>query len=83
MRILQTFQRSNEFLNLFTIADQLIDVIQLHKKCSPEESQEIAIEQMKKVGISNPETRIDEYPHQFSGGMRQRIILAIIICPRT
>jgi len=72
-----TFQDPMSSLNpVFTIADQLIDVIQLHKKCSPEEAREIAIEQMKKVGISDPETRIDEYPHQFSGGMRQRIILA-------
>ena len=72
-----TFQDPMSSLNpVFTIADQLIDVIQLHKNCSPEEAREIAIEQMKKVGISDPETRIDDYPHQFSGGMRQRIILA-------
>jgi len=72
-----TFQDPMSSLNpVFTIAEQMIDVIKLHRKCSDEEAREIAIQEMHKVGIPDPETRIDDYPHQFSGGMRQRIILA-------
>ncbi len=71
------FQDPMSSLNpVFKISDQMIDVIALHRDCSPEEAREIALDQMKAVGIPDPEARIDDYPHQFSGGMRQRILIA-------
>lgn len=71
------FQDPMSSLNpVYKISDQMIDVISLHRKCSREEARDIAIEEMRKVGIPDPEQRIDDYPHQFSGGMRQRILIA-------
>lgn len=71
------FQDPMSSLNpVFRISNQMVDVISLHKQCSPEKAREIAIEHMKAVGIPDPEKRIDDYPHQFSGGMRQRILIA-------
>jgi oligopeptide/dipeptide ABC transporter ATP-binding protein len=72
-----TFQDPMSSLNpVFKVVDQMVDVISLHRECSEEEAREFAIEQLKFVGIPDPETRIDDYPHQFSGGMRQRILIA-------
>lgn len=71
------FQDPMSSLNpVFKISDQMVDVISLHRECSEEEAREIALEQMRLVGIPDPEARIDDYPHQFSGGMRQRILIA-------
>jgi peptide/nickel transport system ATP-binding protein len=50
-----------------------------HPQSSKAEARSITLEMLKKVGIPNPEKRIDEYPHQFSGGMRQRIVIAIAL----
>ena len=54
----------------------MVEVISIHRDVSVEESKEIAIEALTSVGISEAEKRIDDYPHKFSGGMRQRILIA-------
>ena len=59
------------------VGDQIAEVIQLHQHCSKGEAQVKAMEMLKMVGI--PETRYKEYPHQFSGGMKQRVIIAIAL----
>jgi len=67
------------FSPLYTMGNQLMEMILLHKTSDKTEARNIAIEMMKRVGIANPENRIDEYPHQFSGGMRQRIMIAMAL----
>lgn len=74
------FQDPMTFLNpVLTIETQLTEPILNHNNVSKAEAKQRAIELMKKVGISSPESRIKQYPHQFSGGMRQRIIIAIAL----
>lgn len=75
------FQDPMTFLNpVLTIETQLIEPILNHQKgISKKEAIQKGIELMKKVGIPSPEDRIKQYPHQFSGGMRQRIIIAIAL----
>lgn len=74
------FQDPMTFLNpVLRIETQLIEPIMNHMAISKEEAKKRAIELMCKVGIPSPETRIRQYPHQFSGGMRQRIIIAIAL----
>ncbi|MDH5400971.1 MAG: ABC transporter ATP-binding protein [Candidatus Heimdallarchaeota archaeon] len=71
------FQDPLSALNpVFTIARQMTDVISLHRQVDVEEARQIAIDMMNRVGIPEAETRIDDYPHQYSGGMRQRILIA-------
>ena len=63
------------------IGEQLTEGLKTHHKVSRAEAKEKAIEMLHLVGISNPEERLTQYPHQFSGGMRQRIVIAIaLIC---
>ncbi|WP_418281636.1 dipeptide ABC transporter ATP-binding protein [Halorubrum sp. DTA98] len=62
---------------VLTVGQQITETIELHQDVSSSEAREIAIDAMREVEIPAPETRIDEYPHQFSGGMRQRILIAI------
>lgn len=74
------FQEPMTSLNpVLTIGEQLIETIMLHKKVSRKEARQQAIQMLNKVGIPDPEVRIDEYPHQFSGGMRQRIMIAMAL----
>ncbi len=74
------FQDPMTFLNpVLKIGTQLIEPIMNHNKISKQEAQERAIELMRKVGIPSPETRLNQYPFEFSGGMRQRIIIAIAL----
>ena len=74
------FQDPMTFLNpVLRIETQLIEPIMNHMNISKEEAKQRAIELMRKVGIPSPEARIRQYPHQFSGGMRQRIIIAIAL----
>ncbi|MCG1028201.1 ABC transporter ATP-binding protein [Virgibacillus halodenitrificans] len=64
-----------------TIGTQLMEGLRQHKKITGEEAKQKALEMMKLVGIPNPEERLKQYPHQFSGGMRQRIVIAMaLIC---
>lgn len=74
------FQDPMTFLNpVLTIEQQLTEPILNHNDISKDEAKERAIELMKKVGIPSPEKRIKQYPFQFSGGMRQRIIIAMAL----
>jgi peptide/nickel transport system ATP-binding protein len=75
------FQDPQTSLNpLFTIADQLISTIQQHADISHSDARQQAIDLLSEVGIEDAQTRIDEYPHQFSGGMRQRVVIALVLC---
>ncbi len=63
----------------FTIGSQINEVISFHEKISPAEVKQRSIELLRLVGIPNPEQRYKEYPHQISGGMRQRVMIAIAL----
>ncbi|WP_144512598.1 ABC transporter ATP-binding protein [Bacillus sp. FJAT-22090] len=64
-----------------TIGEQLTEGLRTHKKIGKQEAKKKAIEMLTLVGIPNPEERLKQFPHQFSGGMRQRIVIAIaLIC---
>ncbi|MHA1923479.1 MAG: ABC transporter ATP-binding protein [Candidatus Heimdallarchaeota archaeon] len=75
--IAMIFQDPMTSLNpVLKISDQMVEVISIHRDVSVDEAKEIAIEALTSVGISEAEKRIDDYPHKFSGGMRQRILIA-------
>lgn len=65
-----------------TIGAQIVEVITKHQKVSRKEAKIQAIDYMRKVGISNPEKRFNDYPFEYSGGMRQRIVIAIALACR-
>ena len=65
---------------LYTVGRQLTETILTHTEMSPQDARERAIELLTEVGIPSPELRIDQYPHQFSGGMRQRVVIALALC---
>jgi peptide/nickel transport system ATP-binding protein len=65
---------------LFTIGDQLVETIRTHLPLSQADARKRAIELLAEVGITAPERRIDHFPHQFSGGMRQRVVIALALC---
>ena len=65
---------------LYTIGRQLIETIQTHLPLNTGAARKRAIELLAEVGIPSPADRIDHYPHQFSGGMRQRVVIALAIC---
>ena len=67
------------FSPLHTIGNQITEGILLHRTSNKREAREIAAEMLRRVGISNPKQRIDEYPHQLSGGMRQRAMIAMAL----
>src|SRR5690348_15730219 len=72
------FQDPMTSLNpVHTIGRQLIEAVQLHEKTSKQAARRRALEMVKAVGIPRAETRLDDYPHQFSGGMRQRVMIAL------
>lgn len=78
--IAMIFQEPMTSLNpVYTIGDQILEAILLHQNVSVKEAYEIAIESMNDVGIPDPKTRIKAYPHQFSGGMRQRVMIAMAL----
>ena len=64
---------------LYTVGNQIIETIMLHQKVDKIKARELAIEALRQVNIPEPEKRIDEYPHQFSGGMCQRVIIAMAL----
>lgn len=74
------FQEPMTSLNpVFTIGDQICEAISLHQDLSKKEVKNKAIEMLKLVGIASPEKRLEEYPHQLSGGMRQRVMIAMAL----
>ncbi len=79
-RIATVFQDPMTSLNpVLTIGKQIMMVILKHQKCSQAEAKKRTIDIMGKVGIPDPEKRFDDYPFQYSGGMRQRIVIAIAL----
>lgn len=74
------FQEPMTALNpVFRIGNQMSDVLRLHQGLSRRQARSAAIEMLAKVGIPDPEQRIDDYPHQLSGGMRQRVMIAMAL----
>jgi len=74
------FQEPMTSLNpVFTIGNQISEAVILHQKLSKAEARNKSIEMLKLVGIPVPEKRVDEYPHQLSGGMRQRVMIAMAL----
>ncbi len=74
------FQEPMTSLNpVISIGSQIVEVLQNHKRLSASAARERGIELLNMVGIPSPERRIDEYPHQLSGGMRQRVMIAIAL----
>jgi len=74
------FQDPMTSLNpVYTIGNQICEVLLLHTKCTKQQAREKAIELLTLVGINEPERRMKQYPHEFSGGMRQRIMIAIAL----
>lgn len=70
------------FCPVYTIGNQIIEAILLHQEVLPEQARELAVGMLGKVGIPQPQLRVDEYPHQLSGGMRQRAMIAMALCCR-
>lgn len=74
------FQDSMTSLNpVMTIGKQLSESFHIHSTCGKEEAEKKALELLKKVGMPSPERRMKEYPHQLSGGMRQRVMIAMAL----
>ncbi len=79
-RIAMIFQDPLTSLNpLYRVGEQLVETIQTHLPLNKAQARVRAIELLDEVGIPAPETRIDGYPHQFSGGMRQRVVIALAL----
>ena len=63
----------------FTVGSQIVETIRAHVDVSPHDAEQQAVEAMQRVGIANAGKRIHDYPHQFSGGMRQRVMIAMAL----
>ena len=79
-KIAMIFQEPMTSLNpVLTVGRQLSEVIQIHKKVTKKEAWEMGIRSLESVGIPDPKSRMDNYPFQMSGGMRQRVLIAIAV----
>ena len=79
-RVSMIFQEPMTSLNpVFTIGNQIMEAISVHQKVSRKEARDRTIEMLRKVKIPAAETRVDEFPHQMSGGMRQRVMIAMAL----
>lgn len=79
-RISMIFQEPMTSLNpVFTCSEQIVETIRLHESCSRKQARERALELFRLVGIPAPEQRLDQYPDQLSGGMRQRVMIAMAL----
>ncbi len=82
-KIAMVFQEPMTSLNpVFTIGNQIGEAIRLHQRTDRAETRRRTIEALRMVGIADPERRIDDYPHQLSGGMRQRVMIAMALACR-
>lgn len=80
-RISMIFQDPQTSLNpLMTIEDQLIETIQAHEEVTSAKARARAVDLLEEIGIEDAAKRIKAYPHQFSGGMRQRVVIALALC---
>ncbi len=78
--IAMIFQEPMTSLNpVFTVGDQIAEAVILHQGLSKKAAWEKAVESLKAVGINNPERRVKQYPHEMSGGMRQRVMIAMAL----
>ena len=78
--IAMVFQEPMTSLNpLYTVGKQIAESVQLHQNVGPKEALDRALEMLYKVQMSDPEQRLHEYPHQLSGGMRQRVMIALAL----
>ena len=81
--IAMIFQEPMTSLNpVFTIGHQLIEAITLHRDINSKEARKLAIQVLDEVGIPSPESRLKQYPHNLSGGMRQRVMIAMALSCR-
>ncbi|WP_404367520.1 ABC transporter ATP-binding protein [Marinobacter sp.] len=79
-RIAMIFQDPMMTLNpVLTIGTQMVEALKAHRSITTQAAREIALAKLRKVYIPSPETRLDQYPHELSGGMRQRVIIAIAL----
>jgi peptide/nickel transport system ATP-binding protein len=79
-RISMIFQDPMMTLNpVLTVGTQMVETLQAHRNISRREAEALALEKLRKVQIPSPERRLSQYPHEFSGGMRQRIVIAIAL----
>ncbi|MAA64204.1 MAG: methionine ABC transporter ATP-binding protein [Alteromonadaceae bacterium] len=79
-RIAMIFQDPMMTLNpVLTVGTQMVEALKAHRRISTANARKIALERLKQVQIPSPEKRLDQYPHELSGGMRQRVIIAIAL----
>src|SRR5947209_1664622 len=82
--IAMIFQEPMTSLNpVYTIGDQIAEAVMLHQGVRRRQARERAVEMLDRVGIASPRQRVDEYPHQLSGGMRQRAMIAMALACRS